>query len=40
MKQFDLIMNNAFWLGIWPGIDKERMDYIKKKNSNVYEKLR
>lgn len=29
MAQSDLIMNNAFWLGVWPGIDKKRMDYIK-----------
>jgi CDP-6-deoxy-D-xylo-4-hexulose-3-dehydrase len=29
MKGSDFIMNNAFWLGVWPGIDKERMDYIK-----------
>ena len=30
MKNADFIMNNAFWLGVWPGIDKTKMDYIKK----------
>ena len=29
MKNADLIMNNAFWIGVWPGIDKTRIDYIK-----------
>ena len=29
MKESDIIMNNAFWLGVWPGIDNEKMDYIK-----------
>lgn len=29
MKGSDIIMNNAFWLGVWPGINKERMDYMK-----------
>ncbi len=26
----DYIMNNAFWIGVYPGIDKKRLDYIKK----------
>lgn len=30
MNESNLIMNNAFWLGVWPGINKEMMDYIKK----------
>ena len=30
MKNADFIMNNAFWMGVWPGIDKDKMEYIKK----------
>jgi CDP-6-deoxy-D-xylo-4-hexulose-3-dehydrase len=30
MRESDLIMNNAFWLGVWPGIDKKRLDYMIK----------
>ena len=29
-KNADLIMNNAFWLGVWPGITKEIIGYVKK----------
>ena len=29
-KNADLIMNNAFWLGVYPGITKEMMEYVKK----------
>ena len=28
-KNADLIMNNAFWLGVYPGINKEMMEYVK-----------
>jgi len=29
-KNADLIMNNAFWLGVYPGISKEMINYVKK----------
>jgi len=29
-KNADLIMNNAFWLGVYPGINKEMIGYVKK----------
>ncbi len=30
MHSADLIMNRAFWLGVFPGIDKPRLAYIKQ----------
>ena len=31
MENADLIMNNAFWLGVWPGIGQKELVYIKEK---------
>jgi len=29
LENTDLVMNNLFWLGVYPGIDFDRMSYIK-----------
>jgi CDP-6-deoxy-D-xylo-4-hexulose-3-dehydrase len=28
LKNTDLIMNNLFWIGVYPGIDKKMLAYI------------
>ncbi|WP_446897220.1 lipopolysaccharide biosynthesis protein RfbH [Clostridium sp. LBM24168] len=31
LKNTDTVMNNTFWIGVWPGIDDEKINYISSK---------
>ena len=31
LKNTDIIMNNTFWIGVWPGINDECIDYVIDK---------
>ncbi|MGZ5243665.1 MAG: lipopolysaccharide biosynthesis protein RfbH [Bacteroidia bacterium] len=34
----DIVMNRAFWVGIWPGLEEEHFDYIADKLKAFFEK--
>ncbi len=35
LKNTDLIMNNLFWIGVYPGITRDKMEYIR----NIFSKF-
>lgn len=40
LEHTDKIMNDSFWLGVWPGIDEPRLDYMVDTLATVVGELR
>ncbi len=38
LNNTERIMNNSFWIGVYPGMTKEKLDYIIKKINSFYKK--
>jgi CDP-6-deoxy-D-xylo-4-hexulose-3-dehydrase len=38
LKNTDIVMNNLFWIGVYPGIRKEQLKYIEKIFSEFFRK--
>jgi CDP-6-deoxy-D-xylo-4-hexulose-3-dehydrase len=28
LKNSDVVMNQTFWIGVWPGLTKQMLDYV------------
>lgn len=39
LKNSDLVMNNSFWLGVWPGLDDIHLEYIFEKTKEIVHQL-
>jgi len=39
LKNTDLVMDNLFWVGVYPGITKDKIDYIMKIFSQFFKQL-
>ena len=38
LKNTDIIMNNTFWIGVYPGLNKKMLDYVVKSFKEFLEK--
>jgi len=39
LKNSDKLMNDSFWIGVWPGIDDDRINYIVEVFKEMVKKL-
>ena len=40
LRNTDLVMNNSFWIGVYPGLQKNQIDYVLSKFSDFFCKIK
>ena len=35
LENTDRVMNDTFWIGVWPGLNQDMLDYMIEKLSNI-----
>ena len=40
LENTDRVMNDTFWIGVWPGLDKNMLDYMIEKLSNIMTEIK
>ena len=40
LRNTDYIMNNTFWIGVWPGLTEEMMDFIISQFHSFFKSVR
>jgi CDP-6-deoxy-D-xylo-4-hexulose-3-dehydrase len=36
LKNSDIVMNNSFWIGVWPGLTLQMLDYIIESMHTIF----
>jgi CDP-6-deoxy-D-xylo-4-hexulose-3-dehydrase len=40
LKNSDVVMNNTFWIGVWPGLSEKMLDYVIETLQDLFRDLK
>jgi len=40
LKNSDVVMNNTFWIGVWPGLSENMLDYVIETLQDLFRGLK
>ena len=40
LKNSDIVMNQTFWVGVWPGLTEQMLNYVVETFENIYGDLK